>query len=98
VNPDLFLLSQSLLSRSAFLCSKQISYRVQDHSFTPQRWLKSNRRIDAASDAGCLGMQMVPSKEAIGAVIRVGDVVKVLKRGEHLFVANPDPEAQRPVL
>lgn len=59
--------------------------------------MKKNRRIDAGSDAGCLGMQMVPSKEAIGSVIRVGDVVKVLKRGEHLAVAKPDPEFQRPV-
>jgi NADPH:quinone reductase-like Zn-dependent oxidoreductase len=43
-------------------------------------------------------MQVVPSKEAIGSVIRVGDVVKVLKRGDHFFVAKPEKEAQRPVL
>lgn len=43
-------------------------------------------------------MQMVPTKEAIGAVIRIGDVVKVLKRSEHYFVADASPEAQKAVL
>lgn len=64
----------------------------------PQKWLRANRKIDAGNDSGCLGMQMVPTKEAIGSVIRVGDVVKVLKRGQHLYVQKADPEFQRPVL
>lgn len=64
----------------------------------PQNWLGKNRRIDAGADAGCLGMQMVPSKEAIGSVIRVGDVVKVLKRGVHHYVSKTGPEFQRPVI
>lgn len=64
----------------------------------PQKWLLANRKIDAGNTSGCLGMQMVPSKEAIGSVIRVGDIVKVLKRGQHLYVARADPEFQRPVL
>jgi uncharacterized protein YcbX len=63
----------------------------------PQKWLRANRNIDSGVDAGCLGMQMVPTKEAVGAIIRIGDVVKVLKRGEHYFVADASPDAQRPV-
>lgn len=72
-----------------------LSTKVQPE---PQKWLLANRKIDAGNKVGCLGMQMVPTKEAIGSVIRVGDVVKVLKRGHHLYVQNADPEFQRPVL
>jgi hypothetical protein len=43
-------------------------------------------------------MHLVPTKESIGAVIRVGDEIEVLKTGVHRFVADTEPEAQRPVL
>jgi uncharacterized protein YcbX len=64
----------------------------------PYRYLQKNRAIDEGSQAGCLGMMCVPTKEAIGVTIRIGDNLEVLKRGKHHFVADAEPEAQRPVL
>jgi hypothetical protein len=43
-------------------------------------------------------MHLVPTKESIGGVIRVGDEIEVLKTGSHRFIADAEPEAQRPVL
>ncbi|KIW05952.1 uncharacterized protein PV09_03140 [Verruconis gallopava] len=65
----------------------------------PYAYLTKNRAIDeGAPNTGCLGMMAVPAKDSIGRTIKVGDALKVLKRGKHRFVADPEPEAQRPPL
>jgi hypothetical protein len=43
-------------------------------------------------------MMLVPSKSTVGQVIKVGDKLSVLKKGKHFFIADAEPEAQRPVL
>jgi hypothetical protein len=43
-------------------------------------------------------MMLVPTKDAVGSTIKIGDELKVLRRGHHFFVADTGPEAQRPVL
>jgi hypothetical protein len=43
-------------------------------------------------------MMLVPTKDALGTTIKVGDELEVLRRGNHFFVADAEPEAQRPVL
>jgi len=61
--------------------------------------LNKRRAIDlGAKNNGCLGMHLVPTKDSIGGVIRVGDEVEMLKWGEHRFVADAEPEAQAPIL
>lgn len=64
----------------------------------PYKHLQKYRVIDEGSPTGCLGMMCVPTKEAIGVTIKVGDHLEVLRRGKHRFVADAEPEAQRPVL
>jgi uncharacterized protein YcbX len=65
----------------------------------PFNYIQKNRAIDeGAPTSGCLGMHLVPTKESIGGVIRVGDEIEVLKTGVHRFIADAEPEAQRPVL
>ena len=55
------------------------------HGSEPNRTLKDFRRIDAGDPKNaCLGMQMVPALAK--SQIRVGDDVKVLKTGEHLYI------------
>ena len=65
----------------------------------PQKTMRDYRCIDPGNKmAACLGMQMVPSKDAVGETIKVGDEVKLLKTGEHFFIAAIEPEHQRPIL
>jgi uncharacterized protein YcbX len=65
----------------------------------PYNYLMQNRAIDeGAPQSGCLGMMLVPTKDAVGTTIKVGDELEVLRRGNHFFVADAEPEAQRPVL
>lgn len=53
--------------------------------FEPDRTLKEFRRIDAGDPKNaCLGMQAVPA--APHGKIRVGDGIRVLERGEHLYI------------
>ncbi|KKY24138.1 putative mosc domain protein [Phaeomoniella chlamydospora] len=53
--------------------------------FEPDRTLKKFRRIDAGDPTNaCLGMQLVPVQQH--GKIRVGDDVRVLERGEHLYI------------
>ncbi|MCJ1318229.1 hypothetical protein MMC15_003557 [Xylographa vitiligo] len=54
------------------------------HPAEPDRTLKSYRRIDEGSPKdACLGMQMVPATPV--CTIRVGDSIKVLRTGEHIY-------------
>lgn len=65
----------------------------------PYNYLVKNRSIDdGAPNTGCLGMMCVPTKDAVGTTIKVGDDLAVLKRGQHHFIADAEPEAQTPVL
>lgn len=65
----------------------------------PYSYLMKNRDIDeGAPKSGCLGMMMVPTKAAVGSTIKVGDDIEVLRKGKHFFVADAEPEAQKPVL
>lgn len=64
----------------------------------PQKTMLKYRVIDEGSSSACLGMQVVPSKGAVGGMMRVGDEVRVVRKGEHRFVAHVEPEEQRPVL
>jgi uncharacterized protein YcbX len=65
----------------------------------PYNYLMKNRAIDeGAPQSGCLGMMLVPTKDAVGSTIKVGDELKVLRRGKHFSVADAAPEAQRPVV
>lgn len=64
----------------------------------PQATMLKYRVIDEGSASACLGMQVVPSKEAVGRMVKVGDEVRLVKRGEHHFVKDVEPEAQRPIL
>ena len=58
-----------------------------------------NRAIDeGAPQSGCLGMMLVPTKATVGQKIKVGDQLSILKKGQHFFIADAEPEAQRPVL
>ena len=55
------------------------------HGSEPNRTLKDFRRIDAGDPKNaCLGMQMVSA--SVESHIRVGDDVKVLETGEHLYI------------
>ena len=55
------------------------------HRFEPDRTLHTFRRIDAGDSTNpCLGMQLVPAAQY--SVIRVGDDIRVLQRGEHLYI------------
>lgn len=64
----------------------------------PYKYLGQHRAIDeGAPQSGCLGMMLVPTKEAVGATIEVGGDLAVLRRGRHFFIADAEPEAQRPV-
>ncbi|OQD80714.1 hypothetical protein PENANT_c033G03209 [Penicillium antarcticum] len=55
------------------------------HKAEPDRTLKAYRRIDDGDRTNaCLGMQLVPAKEAF--VLRVGDEVRVLENGEHRYI------------
>jgi uncharacterized protein YcbX len=65
----------------------------------PLSTMSKYRGIDAGDrpHSPCLGMHLVPTKDAVGSMIRVGDQVEMLKKGEHFFVADPAPEKQRPV-
>ena len=55
------------------------------HGSEPNRTLKDFRRIDAGDPKNaCLGMQMVPALEESN--IEVGDEVKVIETGEHLYI------------
>ena len=59
---------------------------VQDRKGNqPNSTMLKFRVIDAGSRSPCLGMMLVPSKEAVGAVLRVGDSLEVLETGEHYF-------------
>jgi uncharacterized protein YcbX len=71
---------------------------LQDKRYQPYAYLKKNRAIDEGSAEGCLGMHLVPTKDSIAGAIRVGDKIEILKRGQHKFVADAEPEAQSPVL
>lgn len=72
---------------------------VQDRKGNePQKTMLKYRVIDEGSNSACLGMQVVPAKEAVGKMVKVGDEVRVVRRGEHHFVASVDPEDQRPIL
>ena len=65
----------------------------------PQTTMRGYRCIDLGNKtAACLGMQMVPSEDAIGGAIKVGDEVELLKTGEHFQVYAIEPEHQRPIL
>merc|ERR1711981_243240 len=65
----------------------------------PYNYLIKHRSIDeGAPNTGCLGMMCVPTKAAVGSVIKVGYDISVLKRGQHHFIADAEPEAQKPVL
>jgi uncharacterized protein YcbX len=64
----------------------------------PQATMMKYRVIDKGSASACLGMQVVPSQEAVGRMVKVGDEVRLVKRGEHHFVPDIEPEAQRPIL
>jgi len=65
----------------------------------PQTTMRYYRCIDLGNkNAACLGMQMVPSKDAIGDIIKVGNEVELLKTGEHFYVAAIELEHQRPIL
>jgi len=64
----------------------------------PQSTMLKYRVIDEGSKSACLGMQVVPSAEAVGNVVAVGNEVKVLRRGQHRFVASTEPEDQLPIL
>lgn len=56
------------------------------HEIEPDKTLKSYRCIDEGDTKNaCLGLQLVPAKET-GTVLNVGDIVKVLERGEHLYI------------
>jgi uncharacterized protein YcbX len=64
----------------------------------PQSTMRSYRCIDLGNrTAACLGMQMVPSKDAVGDTIKVGNEVELLETGEHFHVAAVEPEHQRPI-
>lgn len=55
------------------------------HGSEPNRTLKDFRCIDAGDPKNaCLGMQMVPALEE--SQIEVGDEIKVLETGEHLYI------------
>lgn len=55
------------------------------HGSEPNRTLKAFRCIDAGDPKNaCLGMQMVPASE--DSEIKVGDEIKVLETGEHLYI------------
>ncbi|KAJ5169207.1 MOSC N-terminal beta barrel [Penicillium canariense] len=55
------------------------------HKAEPDRTLKSYRRIDDGDRTNaCLGMQLVPSVEEFS--VSVGDEVRVLETGEHLYM------------
>ncbi|CAD6587684.1 MAG: hypothetical protein ASARMPRED_003218 [Alectoria sarmentosa] len=55
------------------------------HRSEPNRTLKDFRCIDAGdAKNACLGMQMVPALE--DSQIQVGDEIKVLETGEHLYI------------
>lgn len=55
------------------------------HGSEPNRTLKGFRCIDAGDPKNaCLGMHMVPALE--DSVIKVGDEIKVLETGEHLYI------------
>lgn len=57
----------------------------QRHRSEPNRTLKDFRCIDAGdAKNACLGMQMVPALE--DSQIQVGDEIKVLETGEHLYI------------
>ena len=64
----------------------------------PQATMLKYRVIDEGSKSACLGMQVVPSAAAVGTRVAVGDEVKVVRRGKHLFVASIEPEDQMPIL
>ena len=65
----------------------------------PYTYLMKNRAIDqGAPQSGCLGMMLVPTKASVGNAIEVGDSLEVLRRGDHFFIADAEPEAQRPIL
>jgi uncharacterized protein YcbX len=56
------------------------------HEIEPDKTLKSYRCIDDGdAKNACLGLQLVPSKES-GIILKVGDSVEVLERGEHLYL------------
>ena len=53
--------------------------------FEPDRTLKKFRRIDAGDPKNaCLGLQVIPAAQQ--GKIRVGDEIRVLERGEHLYI------------
>jgi uncharacterized protein YcbX len=52
----------------------------------PYSSMAKHRCIDAgAGNKPCLGMHVVPSSDA-ERVVRVGDEIEVLERGEHFYV------------
>lgn len=55
------------------------------HRNEPYRTLVSQRNVDPGSPKyGCLGMQLVPV--VAGGVVRLGDEIEVLEKGEHFYI------------
>jgi uncharacterized protein YcbX len=55
------------------------------HATEPDKTLRSFRRVDPGVPYdGCLGMQMVPALKK--SIIRVGDMLEVLAKGEHHYI------------
>ncbi|MCJ1447644.1 MAG: hypothetical protein MMC23_008155 [Stictis urceolatum] len=55
------------------------------HGSEPNKTLRATRNVDAGAPlSGCLGMNMVPAK--LTGEIHVGDELKVLEEGEHVYM------------